>query len=180
MEPATVAYNKSEYLETHTGNKVSRSCFVKGTANIQVSGRCIISPGVIIRGDLAAVKIGKYTIIGKDVILHPSFKEARGHLKYISLHIGDNVFIDENSIVCASRIGSNVYIGKNCIVSHRCIIKDNCRIQDNTILPPDTEVPPFTLYSGVPGQYVADMPESTASVHMELAQGYYNRFVPNQ
>lgn len=178
MEPNVIYYNRAEYLETHTGNKVSKSCFVKGTNNIQVSGKCIISPGVIVRGDLAAVRIGKYTIINRDVVLRPSYRETRGHLKFISLNIGDNVFIDENCIISANKIGNNVYIGKNCIVSHRCVLKDNCRIEDNTILPPDTDVPPFTLYGGIPGRYIADMPESTPFIHSEITQGFYNRFLP--
>ena len=128
---------------------------------------------------MAAVKIGKYTIIRPDVVLRPSYKEARGQLKYVSLHIGNNVFIDEGSIVCATKIGDNVFIGKNCIISHRNVLKDNCKIEDNTILPPDTEVPPFTLYGGRPGEYLMDMPESTPFLHQELTQGFYNRFIPN-
>lgn len=177
MEPAKVVYVKKEYLETHTGNKVSRKATVKGTHNIHLNGKCIISPGVIIRGDLAPVKIGKNTIIREDVVLRPSYKRAKGHLKYITMHIGDYVYIGENSIICASKIGNCVSIGKNCIISHRCVLRDNTRIEDNTILCPDTEVPPFTCYGGHPGIYLADLPDSTVFIHTEMAQCFYNKFI---
>ena len=35
---------------------------------------------------------------------------------FFPLHIGDNVFIGEESVVNAAVIGSYVYIGKNCVV----------------------------------------------------------------
>ncbi|OMJ70226.1 hypothetical protein SteCoe_31857 [Stentor coeruleus] len=177
MEPVKIFYVKKEYLETHTGNKVSRKASVKGTQNIHLSGKCIISPGVMIRGDLAPVKIGKNTIIREDVVVRPSYKRAKGHLKYMTMHIGDYVYIGENSIICAAKIGNNVYIGKNCIISHRCVLKDNSRVEDNTILHPDTEVPPFTLYGGHPGMYKSDLPDSTIFIHTEFAQGFYNKFI---
>ena len=177
MEPGKVYYIKREYLETHTGNKVSRKATVKGTQNIHLSGKCIIFPGVIIRGELAPVKIGKNSIIREDVVLRPSYKREKGHLKYITMHIGDYVYIGENSIICAARIGNCVYIGKNCIISHRCVLRDNSRIEDNTILCPDTEVPPFTYYAGHPGIHVSDLPDSTIFIHTEIAQSFYNKFI---
>ena len=177
MELAKIFYVKKEYLETHTGNKVSRKASVKGTQNIHLNGKCIISPGVMIRGDLAPVKMGKNTIIREDVVLRPTYKRAKGHLKYITMHIGDYVYIGENSIICAAKIGNCVHIGKNCIISHRCVLKDNSRIEDNTVLCSDTEVPPFTLYGGHPGTYKCDLPDSTVFIHTESAQSFYNKFV---
>lgn len=32
------------------------------------------------------------------------------------MHIGEYVIIEQNSIICASKIGNYVHIGKNCIV----------------------------------------------------------------
>jgi dynactin-5 len=177
MELEKVTYVKREYLETHTGNKVSRKATVRGTHNIHLNGKCIISAGVMIRGELAPVKIGKNTIIKENVVLRPSYKRAKGHLKYVTLSIGDNVYIGENSIVCASKIGNCVYIGKNCIISHRCSLKDYSRVEDNTILVPDTEVPSFTMFSGQPGAYQCDLPDSSIFLQTEFTQAYYNKFV---
>ena len=176
MEPEKVYYAKEDFLETHTGNKVGLKSLVRGSTNIMLNGKCIISPGAVIRGDLAKIVIGKYTVIREDVVVRPSYKRAKGQLKYISLHIGEYVYVDRGSIVCASKIGNNVHIGENCIISHRCVIKDNSRLLDNSVLSPDTEVPPFTVYGGSPAVYLMDMPESTPFMHKENAMGYYQRF----
>jgi dynactin-5 len=177
MEQEKVTYVKKDFLETHTGNKVNRKATVRGTQNIHLNGKCIISTGVMIRGELAPVKIGKNTIIRENVILRPSYKRAKGHLKYVTMNIGDHVYIGENSIICATKIGNCVYIGKNCIISHRCTLRDYSRVEDNTVLVPDTEVPSFTSYAGHPGTYQADLPDSSIFIQTEFTQTYYNKFV---
>ena len=35
---------------------------------------------------------------------------------FFPIHIGDNVFIGEDSIVNAAQVGSFVHIGKNCVI----------------------------------------------------------------
>jgi len=35
---------------------------------------------------------------------------------FFPLHIGDHVYIEEDTIINAAQIGSYVYIGKNCVV----------------------------------------------------------------
>jgi len=40
------------------------------------------------------------------------------NIKFLPMHIGEYVIIEQNSIICASKIGNYVHIGKNCIVVH--------------------------------------------------------------
>ncbi|KAL8626060.1 hypothetical protein Q9189_008258, partial [Teloschistes chrysophthalmus] len=42
----------TEYVETETGNRVSRRAQLHGTQHITLGGRCIIAPAVCIRADL--------------------------------------------------------------------------------------------------------------------------------
>ena len=118
-----------------------------------IEGKAVLQSGTIIRGDLAVIKMGSYVIIREEVVLRPTYTKAKGKLKYVTLNIGDHVFIDRGTIVCAIKIGSNVHIGKNCVIGHRAILKDNCKILDNSVLPADTVVPPFTVYGGRPAIY---------------------------
>lgn len=82
--------------------------------------------------------------------------------------IGDNVYVDRGSIVCALKIGSNVYIGKNCVIGHRVVIKDNCKILDNSVVPSDTTIPPMTVFGGRPAIYVGELPETIGLIHKDL------------
>eukprot|EP01066_Platyproteum_vivax_P008820 Platyproteum_vivax@DN3798_c0_g1_i1.p1 len=173
-----VYYSKSEYIQTASGNKVSRKSVLCGSQNIQLSGRSIIKPGVVLRGDLALLRIGRFVIVGENTILRPPYKRYKGGYAFFPMSIGDYVCVGNNSIVSAAVIGSYVDIGDDCVISKRCIIKDNCQILPGTVLPPDTVVPPFTVFGGAPGQFLGELSESTQTVHKERAQAYYKRFVP--
>ncbi|KRX05195.1 Trimeric LpxA-like protein [Pseudocohnilembus persalinus] len=167
MEPEKVYYNKDNYLETQTGNKISRKTLIKGFEQIQLLGKCIIQERTIIRADLAKVNMGKYTIIKENATIKPSYKKIQRKVKFIPIEIGEFVMIENSSIIMASKIGSNVHIGKNCIVSHRCIISDNVKILDDSIVPPDTYIPPYSVYGGKPAVYLGQLPETTSYIHTD-------------
>jgi carbonic anhydrase/acetyltransferase-like protein (isoleucine patch superfamily) len=38
----------------------------------------IIKPGAIIRGDLANVNIGRFSLIGENAVIRPSYKRFKG------------------------------------------------------------------------------------------------------
>ncbi|XP_075220077.1 dynactin 5, p25 subunit [Lycorma delicatula] len=178
MELKDIYYNKSEYVETASGNKVSRQTVLCGSQNIVLNGKVIVQSDAIIRGDLANVRTGRYCIISKNSVIRPPFKKFSKGVAFFPLHMGDHVFVGENSVINAAAVGSYVYIGNNVVIGRRCILKDCCRIADNTILPPETVVPPFTMYSGSPGLCVDELPEVTQDIMVDFTRSYYQHFVP--
>uniref|UniRef100_A0A1B6IZ24 Dynactin subunit 5 n=1 Tax=Homalodisca liturata TaxID=320908 RepID=A0A1B6IZ24_9HEMI len=180
MELQDIYYNKSEYVETASGNKVSKQTVLCGSQNIVLNGKVIIQSDAIIRGDLANVRIGRYCIISKNAVIRPPFKKFSKGVAFFPLHMGDYVYVGENSVVSAAVIGSYVHIGKNVVIGRRCVLKDCCMIEDNTILGPETVVPPFTRYGGSPGLAIGDLPECTQDLMVDFTRSYYEHFVPRK
>ncbi|RZF36577.1 hypothetical protein LSTR_LSTR010688 [Laodelphax striatellus] len=178
MELQDIFYNKQEYVETASGNKVSRQTVLCGSQNIVLNGKVIVQSDAIIRGDLANVRTGRNCIISRNAVIRPPFKKFSKGVAYFPLHMGDNVYVGENSVVNAAAVGSYVFIGNNVVIGRRCILKDCSMIEDNTILPPETVVPPFTKYSGSPGLCVGELPECTQDIMIEFTRSYYQHFVP--
>jgi len=176
MELEDIFYNKQEYIETASGNKVSRQSVLCGSQNIVLNGKTIIQSECVIRGDLANVRIGRHCVISKRAVIRPPFKKFSKGVAFFPLHIGDHAFIDEDTVVNAAHVGSYVYIGKNCVIGRRCVIKDCSMIADNTVLPQETVVPAFSMYSGSPGMYTKDLPECTQDLMMDYTKGYYQHF----
>lgn len=58
-----------------SGNKVCRHTVLCGSQNIILHGKTIVQQEAIIRGDLANVRLGRYCIISKGVVLRPPFKK---------------------------------------------------------------------------------------------------------
>ncbi|KAF9788470.1 dynactin subunit P25 [Thelephora terrestris] len=183
-----IYYSRTEYIETDTGNKVSRKAIIAGPQNIILGGKTIISNGAIIRGDLrrtgsghtVVISLGRYCLIGEGCIMRPPYKTYRGNFNYYPMKIGDHVHIGAGTVVEAATIGNNVEIGKNCVIGKFCIIKDCAKIEDNTILPPNTVVPALAVFRGSPGRFVQELSESTPERAEAMTKQYYNRFVPMQ
>ncbi|ORY73848.1 trimeric LpxA-like protein [Leucosporidium creatinivorum] len=182
-----IRYSKSDYIETDTGNKVAKSCHIKGPSNIVLGGKTIIQPGVMIRGDLrraggsgpaVVIAVGKYCVMGENSVIRPPCKTYKGVFSYYPMKIGDYVSIGSNSIVEAASIGNGVEIGKNCIIGPLTIIKDNARIADNSIVGPGTIIPSLGEWGGSPARPTVTLPESTPELIEAKAKAYYARFQP--
>lgn len=179
MEQSDAFYNKNEYIETASGNKVSRQSVLCGSQNIVLNGKTVIMAECIIRGDLANVRIGRHCIISRQTVVRPPFKKFSKGVAFFPLHIGDHVVIEEGTVVNAAQVGSYVHIGKNCVIGRRSVLKDCCAIADNTVLPPETVVPPFTMYGGSPGMFLSELPECTQDLMVDITRNFYQHFVPD-
>ena len=88
---ATKPPSKGEYIETETGNKISRLAQVIGAKHIVLAGKCVIQAGVVVRGDLirstpkpdtldpktkkpsqpSSITLGRYVFVSPGCTLHP-------------------------------------------------------------------------------------------------------------
>ena len=167
------------YIETTTGNLVSRQSVLCGTSNIQLSGKTIVMPGAVIRGDLANVRVGRCCVLGEGAVLRPPYKRFKGRagFAFFPQTVGDNVCIGAGAVVEAAYVGTNVRIGADAVVGKRCILKDCCRVEAGTVLPPDSVVPPFSVVGGgVPGRIVEELPECAPAVFETAARENYRAF----
>ncbi|KAF3058421.1 Dynactin subunit 5 [Daldinia childiae] len=167
---------KGEYIETDTGNKVSRKAILIGTQHIMLGGKTIIQAEAMIRGDLArtgqavsgsaaapgsntAVAIGRYCYLSKGCCLRPPGRIYKGSFTFLPLRLGDHVFIGEGTVVQAATVGSHVYIGQNVVVGEFAIIKDYVRVLEGTVIPPNMVIPSFSIVAGQPARVIGEVPE---------------------
>ena len=68
---------KADYIQTASGNKVSRASVLCGSQNITLVGNSVIKPGTVLRGDLQLLKIGRHVIVGENCVLRPSHKKYK-------------------------------------------------------------------------------------------------------
>ncbi|ORX35807.1 trimeric LpxA-like protein [Kockovaella imperatae] len=179
-----VTYEKGTYIETDTGNKVSRKAVITGATNIILGGKSIIQSGAVLRGDLrrytagqhVVISMGRYCNISEGVVIRPPGKIYKGSFTFYPVRIGDCVTIGQNSVVEAAQIGLGVEIGKDCIIGKFVIIKDLAVILPETVLPEATVVPPMTVWGGNPGQLLDSLPETHQEMVEAKCKGFYSRF----
>ena len=174
-----VPFSTDEFIHTSTGNIISRTATICKPQIVEIpNGRCIISPGVIVRGDLAPVQLNRYTFIGERTVLHPCYTSAANGFKFVPLTIGSHCNIGEDCIISAAVIGMGCTIENNCILSKRCILKDYVKVLEGTVVPPDMVIPPFSIVSGNPAQIIGERAESASTLETTAAAQRYNAYRP--
>ncbi|EEH42066.1 dynactin subunit 5 [Paracoccidioides lutzii Pb01] len=174
---------KGEYIETDTGNKVSRRSQVHGTQHIILGGKTVIQADVCIRGDLfrhqsdhptsnsssssnptpaspaVAVSIGRYTYLSRSCLLRPPSRLHRGVHSFFPLKMGDHVFVGEKAVVEAATVGNHVHIGKEAVIGSMAILKDFVVVLDGAVVPPGMVVPSWCVVGGRPARIVGEIGE---------------------
>ncbi|VUC21849.1 unnamed protein product [Clonostachys rosea] len=179
---------KGDYIETDSGNKVSRKAMLQGTQNIMLGGKAVIQPEVMIRGDLVrtapsssssggpanstAVAIGRYCFLARGALLRPPGRIYKGTFTYMPLRMGDHVFVGQSTVVQAATVGNYVHIGRDCTIGEFAIIKDCVRILDGTIVPPHMVIPSFSIVAGQPARLIGELPEGGSLEDFELRDLY--------
>ncbi|KAF2721980.1 trimeric LpxA-like protein [Polychaeton citri CBS 116435] len=164
---------KSEYVETESGNKISRRSHIEGKANIVLGGKTVIMAGVHMRADLhrkseeegkersptTAITIGRATVIATNCTIRPPMRVRSGQMTFYPLRVGDNVFIGPGTHVSAISISSHVHIGADCVLSPFCVVKEFCKIMPGTVVPPHMVIPPGSIVEGRPARIIGEVGE---------------------
>ncbi|KAF2269813.1 trimeric LpxA-like protein [Lojkania enalia] len=172
---ARKAAPKGEYIETDSGNKVSRRSAITGTANITLGGRTVIMADVHLRGDLhptravpsssgkeatpTSISIGRCTVISTGSVIKPPSRISRGQVHYYPMKIGDNVFIGPHCTISAISISSHVHIGEHTTIQPFVIIKENVKILPHAVVPANMVIPSGSVVGGRPAQVVGEVGE---------------------
>ncbi|KAH6625411.1 trimeric LpxA-like protein [Boeremia exigua] len=172
---AKKAAPKGEYIETDSGNKVSRRAAITGTANITLGGRTVIMADVQLRGDLrptrssatqsgkeavsTSIIIGRCTVISTGSVIKPPARISRGEIHYYPIKIGDNVFVGPNCTISAISISSHVHIGAHVTIQPFAIIKENVKILPHTVVPTNMVIASGSVVGGQPARVVGEVGE---------------------
>ncbi|KAE8355190.1 trimeric LpxA-like protein [Aspergillus coremiiformis] len=174
---------KGEYIETDTGNKISRRSQIHGTQHIILGGKTVIQAEAVIRGDLyrtstsstsassgdqqqsvsstpsVAITIGRYSYISKQAVLRPPSRLHRGVHSFYPLKIGDHVFIGERAVVEAASVGNHVHVGRDAVIGSMAILKDFAYVLDGAVVAPGMVVPSWCVVGGAPARIVGEVGE---------------------
>jgi len=146
--------------------KVADSAFVSEAAyiigDVEIGENSNIWPGVVIRADIAPIRIGRNVSIQDNTVIHADSP----------LEIGDNTLIGHSAVIHCSKIGSNVLIGINATILDYVEIGDYCIIGANAMVSEGMKIPDRSFVVGVPAQIKRQIPEEQLSM-LEQGGKYY-------
>ncbi len=126
--------------------------------------------GVVVRGDVNDISIGKKTNIQENTVIHvDSCKDGsdRGKTK-----IGDRVTVGHGAIIHGCTIEDDCLIGMGAIILTGAKIGSGSLIAAGALIPEGTQIPPKSLVVGVPGVIRGQVSDDKFRHILEAAQPY--------
>jgi len=119
---------------------ISEAAYIVG--DVEIGDHSNVWPGAVLRGDFAAIRIGKYVDIEDNSMLHAG----------TDMEISDNVIVGHGAVVHSSKVGSRVLIGMNATTLHNSVIGDHCIIAAGSVVTEGMVIPPGSFVVGVPAR----------------------------
>jgi dynactin-5 len=174
----------SSYIQTSTGNWVSRRAVIEHARHVELKGRSVVHADSKFKAADAPtgwIRAGRYVHVGAGTTIQPALLPAHHQQSrrqqrtndtdaadtadqnvYVPVTIGSHTIIRKNCYLQAAAVGSYCWIGRSVVLGPRVIIKDCCVIADNVTIPADTIIPPFTRVT-VEAIAAASSPSSPSS-----------------
>ena len=142
--------------------------------NVHVGSRSSVWFGVVARGDVAEIRIGQFTNIQDQTVLHgdPGFP----------CHIGDRVTVGHAAVVHGATVEDDVLVGMRAVLLNGVRVGSGSLIAAGSLVTEGTQIPPGSLVVGSPAKVRG--PVTTAHQEMirhgsqhyaELALAYETR-----
>jgi len=130
--------------DIHGYAHVSREATVVG--DVTVGPNANVWPGVVLRGDVDPVEIGRESAIGDGAVIHAST-------------VGERAMVGHGAVLSDATVGDGALIGFNSTVSD-AVIGEGSIVAMGTVVPPGYEVPADSFVRGSPAS-VTPLSETT-------------------
>jgi carbonic anhydrase/acetyltransferase-like protein (isoleucine patch superfamily) len=149
---------------------IGPNCYLAENASIigdVVLGEgCSIWFNTVLRGDVNSIRIGNNVNIQDGSVLHTLYQKS-------VIEIGDNVSIGHNVTIHGAKIEKLALIGMGAVVLDHAVIGEGAIIAAGSVVLSGTRVEPYSVYAGVPAKFVkfADA-EQTNTINKRISDNY--------
>ena len=146
------------------------------TGDVVIGLKSSIWPGVVLRGDVAPIKIGSQTNIQDGSVVHTSRHNG-------PTHIGNNVTIGHMALVHAATVNDYAFIGMRATIMDFAVVEEWGFLAAGALLTPKKIVRSRELWAGIPAKFIrmitedeiAEMKDNNSN-YVELARSYSHSY----
>ena len=147
-----------------------KDCFFADNASIigdiVIGDFCSIWFNTVIRGDVNKIRIGNNVNIQDGSVIHATYKKS-------STSVGNYVSVGHNAIIHGCTIDDFVLIGMGSIVMDNAKISSNTIIAAGSVILENTVVESNSVYGGIPAKKIKDIDQSKSKNEIErIAKNY--------
>lgn len=109
----------------------------------------------MIRGDINAVEIHKYSSVGDNTVIQTVASLPSGLSSKVEIH--PNVTIQEDCSLSSCIIYRDAFIGAKSVILEGARVGAGAMVAPGSVVPPGRFIPAGTLWAGNPVEYVKDL-----------------------
>jgi len=140
--------------------KIHKTAYVHPSAtvigDVTIGRYSSIWPGAVLRGDFGSIKIGNYTCVQDNAVIHVG-DVYDGKPKYAPVKIGNYVIIGHLALVHGATIEDLAIVGGGATVFNGAKVRKGSLVGLGAVVLRDTEVPPKTIVVGIPARPLRTM-----------------------
>ncbi|ELY52541.1 gamma carbonic anhydrase family protein [Natronolimnohabitans innermongolicus] len=124
---------------------VSRDATLVG--DVRVEADASVWPGVVCRGDIGPVRIGRETHVGDNATIHAS-------------ELADRVMVGHGAVLNEATVEEGALVGFNATINTGSTVGSGSVVAAGTVVPDEYEIPPSSFVRGVPAE-ITPLEETT-------------------
>lgn len=149
--------------------RISPTAFIAENATIigdvEIGDDASIWYGVVLRGDVGAIRIGARANIQDLSMVHMS----GGAFDTL---VGSDVVVGHGAILHSAHIGQGALVGMGAILLDDCEIGEGAVVAAGSVVPPRMTVPSFSMVRGAPAKVVRELGAEEREMGRRGAAGY--------
>ena len=153
----------------HTGAWADPTCLIIG--DVHIGAASSVWPGVVIRGDINRIRIGRETNIQDGSVLHNSH-DGPFMPGGAPLIVGNRVTIGHKAILHGCEIADGCLVGMGAIVMDRVVVEPGVMIGAGALVPPGKILRSGYLYTGSPARQARTLTEQEKQ-YFDYSAAYY-------
>ena len=142
--------------------RIAADAFIAPNATIigdvEIGSQSSIWFGVVIRGDVSRIRIGKRTNLQDGTIVHVS--SGGGSRPDIPTIVGDDVLVGHRAILHACTVGDGAFVGMASTVLDGAIVETGAMVAAGAVVGPGKRVPSGELWAGTPARLMRKLTEA--------------------
>lgn len=150
--------------------KIGENCFIADNAaiigDVTIGKNCSIWFSTVLRGDVNTITIGDNVNIQDGSVLHTLYQKS-------TIEIGNHVSVGHNATIHGAAIKDYALIGMGATVLDHVVVGEGAIVAAGSLVLSNTVIEPGSIWGGVPAKFIKKVdPEQAKELNQKIAHNY--------
>ena len=150
--------------------EIAKNCFLADNAtligDVKLGDNCSVWFNTVLRGDVNSIRIGNNVNIQDGSVLHTLYEKS-------TITIGDHVSIGHNVTIHGADIKDYALIGMGATLLDYAVVGEGAIVAAGALVLGHTIIEPGSIWGGVPAKFIKKVaPEQAKELNQKIAHNY--------